>query len=118
MDCNQVINGYFTAFPSHLVKSISWHYILFGRQRSFIGSNALFCCDRYKWSMIEFINNSSEFNNFPFNSLFYDSLSEMQKNSASFSFELLSIREGRIFLPQSFFSDVQLSDIIDYISTV
>jgi len=69
--------------------------------------------------MTEFINNSSEFfNNFPFNSLFYDSLSEMQKNSASFLFELLSIREGRIFLPQSFLSYLQLSDIIDYISTV
>ena len=106
------------ASPSHLVKSISWHCILFGRQRSFIGSNALFCCERYKWSMIEFINNSSEFNNFPFNSLFYDSLTEMQKNSASFLFELLSIREGHIFLPQSFLSYVQLSDIIDFISTV
>ena len=106
------------ASPSLLVKSISWHCIFFGRQRSFIGSNALFCCERYKWSMLEFINNSSEFNNFPFNSLFYDSLSEMQKNSASFLFELLSIREGRIFLPQSFLSYMQLSDIIDYISTV
>ena len=106
------------ASPSHLVKSISWHCILFGRQRSLIGSNALFCCERYKWSMIEFINNSSEFNNFPFNSLFYDSLTEMQKNSASFLFELLSIREGHIFLPQSFLSYEQLSDIIDFISTV
>jgi hypothetical protein len=68
--------------------------------------------------MLEFINNSSEFNNFPFNSLFYDSLTEMQKSSASFLFELLSIREGRMFLPQSFLSYMQLSDIIDYISTV
>ena len=104
-------------FSTTIVKSISWHCIIFRRQRSFIGSNVFFCCERY-WSMIEFINNSSEFNNFPFNSLFYDSLTEMQKNSASFLFELLSIREGYIFLPQSFLSYVQLSDIIDFISTV
>ena len=76
----------------------------FGRQRSFLGSNVLFCCERYEWSMIQFINNSSQFKDFPFNSLFLTSLSEVQNNSASFLCELLSIREDRIFLPHSFFS--------------
>ena len=104
--------------PSHLVKSITWHCIVSGRQRSFLGTNVLFCCERYNWSLIQFINNSAQFKDFSFNSLFLDSLSEMQKNSASFLFELLLIREGRIFLPQSFLSNTQLSDIIDYISTV
>mgnify|MGYP006335670613 FL=1 len=104
--------------PSHLVKSITWHCIVSGRQRSFLGTNVLFCCERYNWSLIQFINNSAQFKDFSFNSLFLDSLSEMQKNSARFLFELLLIREGRIFLPQSFLSNTQLSDIIDYISTV
>jgi len=104
--------------PSRLVKSISHHCIFFGRQRSFVGSNVLFCCERYKWSMLEFVNNSSHFKDFPFNSLFHTSLSEVQINSASFLCELLSIREDRTFLPQSFFSHAQLTEIIDYVSTV
>jgi hypothetical protein len=104
--------------PSNLVKSVSQHCILFGRQRSFLGSNVLFCCERYKWSMRQFINNPSLFKDFPFNSLFITSLSEEQNNSASFLCELLSIREDRMLLPQSFFSYAQVSDIIDYVSTV
>ena len=68
--------------------------------------------------MIQFTNSSTQFKEFSFNSLFLRGLSEMQKNSANLIFELLLIREGQLFLPQSFLSNTQLSDIIDYISTV
>ena len=104
--------------PSQLVKSVTWYSIMFGSQRSFLGSNVIFCCERYNWSMIQFINSSTQFKDFSFNSLFIDDLSEMQKNSANLIFELLLIREGQLFLPQSFLSNTQLSDIIDNISTV
>ena len=88
------------------------------RRRSFLGSNALFCCERYNWSVIQFIGNSAQFKDFPFESLFFYSLSYMQKNSAGFLLELLAIRDGQIFLPQFFLSNTQLSDIIEYIFTV
>ena len=36
---------------SALVRSIGRYGLTVARYNSFIGSNALFCCDRYKWSL-------------------------------------------------------------------
>ena len=68
--------------------------------------------------MRQFINSPSQFKDFPFDSLFRASLSAEQNSSASFLCELLAIREDRMFLPQSFLSHDQVTDVIDYVSTV
>ena len=68
--------------------------------------------------MKQFIISPSQFKDFPFDSLFRTSLSAEQDSSASFLCELLAIREDRMFLPQSFFSHAQVTDVIDHVSTV
>jgi len=36
---------------SQLVQSIANYCVVFGKYRSFLGTHALLCCDRYKWSL-------------------------------------------------------------------
>jgi len=43
---------------SLLVQSIANYCVMFGRYRSFLGTNALPCCDRYNWSLSELIRKS------------------------------------------------------------
>jgi len=40
-----------------LVQSKANYCVMFGRYSSFIGTNALVCCDRYNWSLSELISN-------------------------------------------------------------
>jgi len=42
---------------SQLVQSIANYCVMFGRYRSFLGTNALLCCDLYNWSFSELISN-------------------------------------------------------------
>jgi len=39
---------------SRLVQSVAWHSIVVAKYNSVLGSNALFCCERYDWSVDEF----------------------------------------------------------------
>jgi len=40
---------------SQLLESIANYCVMFGRYRSFLGTTALLCCDRYNWSLSELI---------------------------------------------------------------
>jgi len=48
---------------SKLVQSI----VMFGRYRSFLGTNALLCCDRYNWSLSELISKPEQLSIFHLN---------------------------------------------------
>ena len=43
--------------PSQLVRSIAWHSIVVAKHNSILGSNALFCCERFGWSSDQFALN-------------------------------------------------------------
>jgi hypothetical protein len=79
---------------SRLVQSIAYCCVMFGRYRSFLGTNALLCCDRYNWSLKKFINNPEDINYFSFKCFQVNSSSDIQKSSADFVSDLLAIRDG------------------------
>jgi len=51
---------------SQLVQSIANYCVIFGRYRSFLGTNALLCCDQYNWSLSELISNPEHIKYFLF----------------------------------------------------
>jgi len=50
-----------------LVQSIANYCVMFGRYISFIGTNALLCCDRYNWSLSELNSNPEHIKYFHLN---------------------------------------------------
>jgi len=81
-----------------LVQSIANYCVMFGRYSSFIGTNALLCCDRYKWSLSELISNPEHIKYFSF-------------------MWLHSYRDGQLCLPPLFFYSQQLVWLIDCLCT-
>jgi len=75
---------------------------MFGRYGSFLGSNALFCCDRYNWSLSELISNPEHIKNFSFKCWHSNGLSDIQNSNAGSLSDLLAIRDGQLCLPPSF----------------
>jgi len=88
---------------------------MFGRYRSFLGTNALLCCNQYNWSLSELISNHEHLKYSSFKCWHFNGLSDIQKISANSLSELIAIRDGQLFLPPLFFSSQQLGDIIDYL---
>jgi hypothetical protein len=102
---------------SQLVKSIARYCIMFGRNNSVLGTNALVCCDRYNWSLSELVSNPEQIKYFSFNCWYFNNLSDTQKITSGSLLELLAIRDGQLFLPRLFFTCQQLDDIIEYLCT-
>ena len=98
---------------SQLVKSIASYCIMFGRNNSVLGTNALLCCDRYNWSLSELVSNPEQIKYFSFNCWNFNNLSDTQKITSGSLLELLTIRDGQLFLPRMFFTCHQLNDIIN-----
>ena len=102
---------------STLVSSVARYGVTFGRNNSLLGSNVLFCCDRYKWSYDKFIHNVFLCNNNFFKCWYHETLSELERNTAGFLLELLFIREGYFCLPHEFLTRCQVNDIIIDVAT-
>ena len=62
------------------------------RYNSFIGNNALFCCDRY--SLDDLLRRNILLSNFAFVNSRHNLISDKMKQAASFLYEMLCIREG------------------------
>jgi len=90
---------------------------MFGRYSSFIGTNALLCCDRYNWSLSELISNPEHFQYFLFKCCRFNGLSDIQKSTTGSLSDLIAIGDGQLCLPPLFFSSQQLGEIIDYLCT-
>ena len=88
---------------------------MFGRRNSFVGTNALLCCDRYNWLFSELISNPKQIEYFPFNCWYFDCLSYTQTITAGFLLELIAISAGQLFLPRLFMSSQQLNDTIIFV---
>jgi len=63
---------------SLLVQSIAnYCVVMFGRYRSFLGTNALLCCDWYNWSLPELISNPEHIKSFSFKCWHFHGLSDI-----------------------------------------
>jgi len=93
---------------SLLVLSIADYCVMFGRYRSFSGTNALLRCVRYSWSLSELIRNPEHIKYFSFKFWSFNGLSDIPKISAHGSLsDLIAIRDGQLCLPPLFFSSQQ-----------
>lgn len=105
--------------PNKLVFSVARYCVMYARYGSIVGSNALFCCERYQWSYDQFIQNADvcSFSNSIAKRQFIKNLTDSELRNAEFLLELLSIREGYSALPFEFLNSVQLNDIIADVAT-
>ena len=81
---------------SKLISQIASYCIHFARCKSPIGSNILFCADRYQTNIDDILSGSS---NYTVHSHYNRSIADVQLRASSFLSELVSIRDSR----QSFF---------------
>jgi hypothetical protein len=102
--------------PSNLVRFVSWYAATFSKYNSPLGSNALIVCKHFSWPFELFISSCIDLTNYSFNCWFSSQLNFDIISTSLFLLELLFIREGRFEL--SDFSQEQLTDIINYITTI
>ena len=103
---------------NYLVRSISWHSVVYAKYNSFLGSNALVCCAKYGWSIDDFSLCRVQLSNSFFEQWYINSLSEYEMSSIMSLLDILSIREGYSVLPDFCkLSDSQITDIISAICT-
>ena len=100
---------------SKLISQIASYCIHFARCKSPMGSNILFCADRYQTNIDNILNGST---NHVVYSHYNRSITDVQLRASSFLSEILSIRDSR----QSFFGSVaftkaELAEIINHICT-
>ena len=100
-----------------LIKLIASYCIMFGRNSSVLSTYALLCCARYNRSLSELVSNPEQIKYFSFYCWHLNNLSDTQKITAGSLLELLTIRDGQLFLPQMFFTCQQFNDIIEYLCT-
>jgi hypothetical protein len=105
--------------PNKLVFSVARYCVTCARYGSIVGSNALFCCERYQWSYDQFDQNADVcyFSNSILKRQFIKNWTDSELRNAEFLLELLYIREGYSALPFEFLNSVQLNDIIADVAT-
>jgi hypothetical protein len=75
--------------PSRLVRSVSWHSVVFGKFSSPFGSNALLCCLRYGWSLDSYVLNLVQLSNSFFHLWCRGSLPDIEFYTAMSLLELI-----------------------------
>jgi hypothetical protein len=101
--------------PSRLVRSVSWHSVVFCKFSSPLGSNALTCCLRYGWSLDSFVLNLVQLSNSFFHSWYRVSLPDIVFHTAVSLLELIFVREGQFTLPG--FTKSQITHLITALAT-
>ena len=98
---------------SPLIRSVVRYGIIVARYNSFFGSNALFCCDRYRWSLDDLLCSNNNPSNFTIANFRNNLVSDKMKQAALFLYETLCIREGFFdFCHESnFLSKSQVNDM-------
>jgi len=92
-----------------LVRAVVHRALTTARYISVIGSNALFCCKMYGWADADFLAGKTDVSNSNFQKKICDHLIiKLETCVARSLFEVLCVREGELYLPDSF---LQLSEI-------
>jgi len=104
--------------PCHLVQSVAWYSVCFGKYSSPLGNNAMLCCNRYDWSIDSFTLNLVRLNNNYFRQWHQNHLTNTEISTAFSLLEVIFIREGHFTLPDYLnLSKQQLNDIIITLAT-
>lgn len=96
---------------SNLVKTVSRHCIVYAKYGSTFGSNVLFCCQRYGWSIDSVLSNSIQLGDCGFKKFHYSGLTEAAVNSSFLLLELMLIREG--YFTVSSLSHTEIDELIE-----
>ena len=100
---------------SKLISQIASCGIHFARCNSPMGSNILFCADRYQTNIDNILSGST---NHVVYSHYNRSITDVQLRASSFLSELLSIRDSRqLFFGSVAFTKAELAEIINHICT-
>lgn len=106
-------------YGSPLVQSIACYGVTVARYNSIIGGNALFCCERFGWSIDDFMLGKVDLHSNNFLHFCRGQVSDVEKRCALAVLELICIREGYFSLGPAdglFLSRGQLNDIIGSIA--
>ena len=105
---------------SPLVRAVAHHALKIARYNSMIGSNALFCCARYGWTAADLLAGKIDVYNSYFQKICDNSLSgsEICVAQSQSLFEVLCVREGQLYLPDSFLHLSEINEIICALCTV
>ena len=103
---------------SPLVRAVAHHALKKARYNSVIGSNALFCCARYGWTAADLLAGKIDVSNSYFQKICDDSFSRSEICVARSLFEVICVREGELYLPDSFLQLSEINEIISALCTV
>jgi len=103
---------------SALVCSVVCFGLTVARYNAVLGSNALFCCDWYSWSLDDLLRGSIHLLNFAFANSRHNLVNDNMIQTESFLYEMLHIREGVLeFCQESdFVSRSQVDDTISFLA--
>jgi len=99
---------------SHLIRFVTDYAVVHARSQSFISHNVLFCAHRYNLS-VNIGNRLGSFNNFK--SFVHNSIDDNMRCFANLLYELIKIREKRLYLNESVLLTGDVNNIIHYVST-
>ena len=105
--------------PNSLVQSLVWHGVVHAKYNSFIGKNALYCCNHFCWSVDDFILNSIDRSNVFFEQYFLRNLTEESICTSFLLFELVCLRDKfSTFIPDNnFLNKKEIEFLIKFVSS-
>ena len=88
------------------------------KHNSILGSNALFCCERFGWSIDQFVLSLVNLSNNFFNDFYRNGLEDTERLDAFSLLELLFLRDGKFVLSNEMsLTKGEINDIINCIAT-
>jgi len=98
---------------SYLLRFVAYYGVVHARSQSFLGHNVLFCAHHYNFS-VNICNRLSLFDNVV--KLFvHNSIDNNMRCFANLLYELIMIRERRLYLNDSVLLAGDVNDIIHYV---
>ena len=109
---------YFCKVALLFFRSVVRYSLTVARYNSFIDSNALFCCDRYRWSLDDLLCSNINFSDFIFANTHHKFTSDKMKQTALFLYEILCTRQGVFGFchDRNILSRSQVDDIIAFLA--
>ena len=94
-----------------------YYAVMHARSQSILGRNVLFCACRYKFPVSSTIYDELGSLDTLINSFVHNSIDDNMSCFANFLYELVMLRERRLYLNDSVFLTEDVNDIIYYICT-
>jgi len=98
---------------SYLIRFVANYAVVHARSQSLLGHNVLFCAHRYNFS-VNICNRLSSFDNL-IKSLVHNSIDDNMRCFANLLYELIMIRERRLYLNDSVLLTCDVNHIIHYV---